>query len=53
MVIIMITGLHFEETINTGIHNIETIIDDSKAQDLIDKTTIEANKEDKMIIIMR
>ena len=49
----MITDTHIGVVINTGIHNIEILIlDNSEAQD-IDKAQIEANKDYKMIIIMR
>ena len=49
----MIADTYIEVVINTGIHNIEIIIiDNSEAQDT-DKAQIEANKDYKMIIIMR
>ena len=49
----MITDTHIGVVINTGIHNIEIVIlDNSKAHD-IDKAQIQANKDYKMITIMR
>ena len=49
----MIADIHTEVVINTGILNIEVEIwHNSKAQ-CIDKVQIEANKDYKMIIIIR
>ena len=49
----MITDTCTGVVINTGIHDIEIVIlDNSEAQEM-DKTQIEANKDYKMITIMR
>ena len=53
IIILMITDTCIGVVINTGIHNIEILIlHNSEAQD-IDNAQIEANKDYKMIIIMR
>ena len=50
---LLIVDTHIGVIINTSIHNMEmVIIDNSEAQDR-DKAQIEANKDYKMIIIMR